>query len=77
MRVHRSRRIHRPKEIPKIAQTITQKSKKIFLDTTMEKRGKRNKQKISFPNHEVTQKIPNNEDSLILKISEIAKHKFL
>lgn len=77
MRIHRTRRVHRPKEIPKIAQTITQKSKKIFIDTTVKKRGKKNKQGMSFYNHEITQKSPNNENSLILKISEVAKHKFL
>lgn len=73
MSIHRTRRVHGPKEIPKIAHTITQKSKKIFLDTKM---GKRSKQKMSFKSHQISQKHADNESSLILKISEIAKHKF-
>lgn len=73
MSIHRTRRVHGPKEIPKIARAITQKSKKIFFDTKM---GKRNKQKASFKSHKISQKHPDNESSLILKISEIARHKF-
>lgn len=73
MNIHRTRRVHGSKEIPKTAHTIMQKGKKIFLDTKM---GKKNKQKMSFKSHQISQKHPDNESSLILKISELAKHKF-
>lgn len=73
MGIHRARRVQGPRVIPKVAQTIIEKSKKIFLNV---KWGNKGKQKLGLQSREMTQINLDNQNSLILKISEIAKRIF-
>ena len=73
MGIHRARRVQGPRVMPKIARTITEKSKKVFMNV---KWGKKGKQKMSFQGHEISQKNLDNQNSLILKISDLAKRMF-
>lgn len=77
MGIHRARRVQGPRVMPKIARTISKKvfikSKEVFMNA---KRTKRGKQKMSFQDHEISQKNLDNQNSLVLKISDLAKRMF-
>lgn len=73
MGINRARRVHGPRVMPKIARTITEKSKKVFMNIQW---GKKGKEKMSLQGREMSQKALDNQNSLVLKISDLAKRIF-